>query len=216
MIENGYILHDTVDLCAKNVPDTKFPIFVSMGRMERVKGFDLLIRAFQKVYSVIPEAQLWLIGDGSLRSELEKECRERGLEHAIKILGYIKNPHEVLQHASIYVLSSRNEGLPNALIEALNALLPVISVDCVSGPREILTGQYTERNAYGIEYAPNGVLVENFPDEDERVEHLAKAMVELAKNPEMQEAFRNKAAQRAMEFSLDAYVEKMRNMLNSL
>jgi len=216
VIENGYVLHNVTETDIGRNHRSDFPVFVSMGRMEHVKGFDILISAFRRVHAVIPESQLWLIGDGSLRGDLEKECADNGLEHAVKFFGYLKDPHTVLQDASIYVLSSRNEGLPNALIEALNAQLPVISVDCISGPREILTGKYEKKTSFGIEHADNGILVENFPDEDKRVKYLAKAMIDLAGNPELQMSLRNRALQRAMDYSLESYIGKLQDLLASL
>lgn len=215
VIENGFFFSKKCDDSVIGF-ESKEPIYVSMGRLEYVKGFDLLIEAFEIVVQTIPKAQLWLVGDGSARRSLEDQAMTKHLQNNIRFWGYQKNPQHILKEASIYVLSSRNEGLSNAIVEALNVELPVIAIDCECGPREILSGKYREKETKNIEYVSYGVLVENFCDEKKRVEYLARAMSDLANNKKEQDNFRKKALSRSEDFSMNMYVKKINRMLDSL
>ena len=113
-------------------------LIVSVGRLEPQKNPGLLIRAFSIVCKNNSNVNLLFVGDGSLRSELEKSCRDLNLEDRIQFLGFSPNPYEVLRNADLFVLSSNYEGLGNVIIEALFCGLPIVSTDCPSGPSELL------------------------------------------------------------------------------
>lgn len=113
------------------------PIIVNVGRLEPQKDQSSLLRAFAK----LPEARrgsLLILGQGSLRGELERLSRELGIDRQVRFAGYVEDPLRYLRRADLYVLSSLYEGFPNALVEALLCGLPIVSTDCPSGPDEIL------------------------------------------------------------------------------
>ena len=84
-----------------------------------------------------------ILGGGEERSALETMIREFGLEQYIYIPGFVSNPYPYMAHASSFVLSSRWEGLPTIVVEAMSLGTPIISTDCPSEPREILMdGKY--------------------------------------------------------------------------
>ncbi|GBF36624.1 glycosyltransferase, partial [Methanofervidicoccus abyssi] len=114
-------------------------VFINIGRLMEPKGQWFLIRAFKKVVEKHPSAKLVILGKGELRKELEDLIRKLKLENNIFLLGVHKNPFKFLKNSQCYVHSSLWEGLPNTLIEALTLNLPIISTDCETGPREILT-----------------------------------------------------------------------------
>lgn len=122
---------------------------VAVGRLEYQKGFDILIHAFKLLSERLPNANLYLLGSGRLLHELRQQAIDLGIEHQVHFLGYIENPYPYIKYADIFVLSSRFEGFPNVLLEALSCGVKIISVDCESGPRDILSK---------LEY---GVLVES-------------------------------------------------------
>jgi glycosyltransferase involved in cell wall biosynthesis len=115
------------------------PVFLGVGKFKDQKGFDLLIRAFARVRAEIP-ARLVIIGEGKLRTALEGLRDELGLKDDVDLPGFANNPFAYMARASVFVLSSRFEGLPGVLIQAMAAGAPVVSTDCPSGPSEILRG----------------------------------------------------------------------------
>lgn len=118
------------------------PVIVGMGRLTRQKDFATLIRAFARVSRTMP-ARLIVLGEGEDRGDLEALCRQLGVAADVDLPGFVANPYALLSRARLFVLSSRWEGLPGALIEALACGARVVSTDCPSGPREILDdGRY--------------------------------------------------------------------------
>lgn len=115
------------------------PVVLGVGRLDEQKGFDLLIEAFQRIADQT-NARLMILGEGALRPQLEEQIRRYGLKERIQLPGFTENPYAYMAHAGLFVLSSRFEGLPTVLVEALYCDTPVVSTDCPNGPREILDG----------------------------------------------------------------------------
>jgi glycosyltransferase involved in cell wall biosynthesis len=118
------------------------PVVLAVGRLVEQKDFPTLIRAFAQVRRT-HKSRLLILGEGEERPALEALARQLGLEDGISLPGFVGNPYPYMSQASVFVLSSRWEGLPGALIEALYCGAPVVATDCPSGPREILAeGKY--------------------------------------------------------------------------
>ena len=113
------------------------PVVLAVGRLTKQKDFPTLIRAFARVRQTRP-ARLLILGEGPDRPVLEALVRQLGLEDDVALPGFVENPYVYMSRASLYVLSSRWEGLPTVLIEALYCGSPIVAMDCPSGPREIL------------------------------------------------------------------------------
>lgn len=113
------------------------PLIVSAGRLAPEKDFPTLLRAFALVRQQI-HAKLLILGEGESRPTLEALVRELGLGQDVDLPGFQVNPFPYLKAASLYVLSSKFEGLPGALIQAMSVGTPVVSTDCNTGPAEIL------------------------------------------------------------------------------
>jgi len=120
------------------------PVVLGAGRLTEQKDFELLIRAFARVRETHP-ARLVILGEGRLRGELERLADSLGARALVDLPGHTNNPYAFMSRAAVFVLSSRWEGSPNVLTEALALGTPVVSTDCPSGPRELLdSGRYGE------------------------------------------------------------------------
>jgi glycosyltransferase involved in cell wall biosynthesis len=118
------------------------PVILAVGRLSTQKDFSTLIRAFAQVRQA-HLARLLILGEGGERPALESLVRQLDLEQDVCMPGFVPNPYPYMRRASLFVLSSRWEGLPGVLIEALYCGVPLIATDCPSGPREILAdGRY--------------------------------------------------------------------------
>lgn len=115
------------------------PLILGVGGLRRQKGFDTLLRAFAKVRAN-RSCRLMILGDGHLRDSLIRLAGELGVADDFALPGFDSNPYRYLSRAAAFVLSSRWEGSPNALTEALAIGVPVVATDCRSGPREVLAG----------------------------------------------------------------------------
>ena len=111
---------------------------VALGRLTPEKGFDVLIAAFARIISRRPNARLVIWGEGPERENLEQLARDLGVADRVDLPGETRDPAAAIGDATIFVLSSRVEGFPNALLEAMALGRPVIAADCPHGPRDIV------------------------------------------------------------------------------
>lgn len=111
---------------------------ISVGRLTYQKGLDNLLKAFHQLTKNKPNVQLMILGEGPLCEELKNMTRELNIEDKVVFKGFVRNPYMYIKKSDIFVLSSRYEGFPNVLLEALVCGTKIISTDCESGPREIL------------------------------------------------------------------------------
>lgn len=112
--------------------------FLSVGRLTVQKGFDILINAFAILVKETPNAHLTILGEGNLKQELMEQAVTMGIEKNISFVGFKSNPYPYYKYADVYVLSSRWEGFPNSLLEALACGTKIVATNCKSGPREII------------------------------------------------------------------------------
>jgi glycosyltransferase involved in cell wall biosynthesis len=170
-------------------------IVVAMGRLVRQKGFDLLIEAFARCAGQHPEWSLIILGEGEERSNLESLIVATGLQERVRLAGKVPHPSQILGQADLFVLSSRFEGFPNALMEAMACKLAVISTDCPNGPRDIVRD--------GVD----GLLI---PPND--VNALAKGMDRLMADPMERQCLGASAVEVVERFS----IEKIMSMWDEL
>ena len=160
------------------------PVVLGVGRLTPQKDFATLIRAFALVRQQ-RHARLVILGEGELRSELEALIRSLRLQSDVSLPGFVNNPFSYMRRAAVFVLSSRCEGLPGVLIQAMACGTPVVSTNCPSGPAEILE---------------NGVWGRLVPVGD--VEALAEAILAT-----LDDGHYPDVARRAQDFAVERAVE---------
>jgi len=179
---------------SKNMRKEK--IILNIGRLEEQKGQKYLIESFARLKR--DDWKLVILGEGSLRKELEGVIKEFKMGDNIYLPGNIKNVDEWLEKASIFVLSSIYEGFPNALLEALGVGLPCISFDCPTGPNELIT------------HNENGFLVQ-LKDIDE----LTKRMEQLMADENLRKQFSKEAMKVNEKYSIEKISEKLLNFIGN-
>ena len=135
---------DEVRRAAASEPDhpwfaERAPVIVAAGRLTGQKDFATLLRAFATL-PASAEARLAVLGEGPERPALESLARELGVAERVALPGFRANPYPWYRRAAVVALSSRFEGMPNVLLEAMALGRPVVATDCPTGPAEVLEG----------------------------------------------------------------------------
>jgi glycosyltransferase involved in cell wall biosynthesis len=144
VIYNPVISEDMFRLAEEPVSHRWFlphcpPVVLAAGRLVALKGFDTLLMAFAQLLQYL-DAHLVILGEGEERTSLEQLAETLNIRSKVDFPGFDPNPFRYMRRASVFVLSSRYEGLPNVLIQAMACGCPVVSTNCPSGPDEILDG----------------------------------------------------------------------------
>ena len=117
------------------------PHLLAVGRLSQEKGFDLLLAALARLRRRFPSADLTILGEGRGRPALEMLAWVLGLRQAVRMPGEVELPAEWFRGATLFVLASRDEGLPNALLEAAAGGLPIVSTPTNAGLVDLLEGR---------------------------------------------------------------------------
>jgi glycosyltransferase involved in cell wall biosynthesis len=121
--------------------NTSGPQLLAVGRLSQEKGFDLLLKALAAVREQFPEVKLTLAGAGQEEAALKSLSRELGLEAVVCFAGHVDSPYAFFPDATLFVLPSRHEGMPNALLEAAAAGLPLVATPACGGVVDLLRGR---------------------------------------------------------------------------
>ena len=136
------VLSPSINEAARQYPPTWWRLgrkhVLAIGRLDAGKGFDMLLEAFQRALGENPLWDLVIMGDGPARKQLEDARSRLGLDKRVFLPGRVEHPWDVASRAEIFVLSSRYEGFPNVLLEAMAHGVPCVSFDCPVGPGQIV------------------------------------------------------------------------------
>jgi len=171
-------------------------VVLAAGRLVPQKGFDLLIRAWQRVATTYPDWQLRIYGEGAQRQRLQRQIDRSGLSGQVRLMGFSPALADELARASLFVLSSRFEGFPLVLLEAMAAGLPVVAFDCPTGPSAL------------IRPGVNGLLVppESVPD-------LARAIRRLLAHPRARQRLGEAARLTSLAYGSDMIALQWEHLL---
>lgn len=199
--------------------EKRFRYLVSMGRDDDMKGFWHMLKVFALVHEKIPEARLILLGAGNFM-HYKRLAEDLKVQEAVYFAGMQKEPYKYLKKGEVYLLTSLNEGFPNALVEGMALGLAPVSVDCMTGPAEILLGDEEEYCFSGsnenVIYGKYGILVpvmskerdlnaENILPEER---NMANLVIELLDNEEKLKHYQKAANERAQFFTYESYVRQ--------
>ena len=198
-------------------------IVVSMGREHDVKGFWHLIKAVSLAKKSIPDLRLMIIGAGEY-TEYKTLAEQLGMREDVLFTGVQTNPFALLKKADIYALTSESEGFPNALIEAMAVGLPCISVNCLTGPAEILHADYVQcSDENQTIHADYGILTGIFRgDKDLDATHITKeeerfadALQSLLSDEALYHHYCEAAKKRAEMFGMEQYLDNIRELIET-
>jgi glycosyltransferase involved in cell wall biosynthesis len=182
--KNVTIIPNSLSFIPKKQSSLENKHILAIGRLGYQKGFDRLVDAFSLIQDECDDWNVRIVGDGEDREKLLKHIIEKGLEQRITIVPPTDKIEDEYCNASMYVMSSRFEGLPMVLIEAKSCGLPIVSFDCPEGPADII------RN--GID----GVLVE-----DGNIKALSDAILRFVENPDIRKRYGQEAVKDIARFS---------------
>jgi len=200
VINNPYNIKQIEQLSKEKVIDFVFDntkrYLISVGRLIPLK------RNHELIYSLnnLPKnTEVIFIGDGKEKVNLISLSEKLNLKHRVHFLGQVENPYKYLSKSDIFVSCSESEGFPNVLVEAMICGVPVISSNCISGPREILAPN--NKNEFGLLF--------DVGDNEKMITYIQY----LFDNNEIKSNYIKKAKERAIDFSLDKIINKYKKVL---
>lgn len=215
VIYNFYDIERIKQLSKQDIPKEvkkvyKNPTIITVGRLSNQKGQWHLIRTFKKVKKEIPNAKLLILGEGELLTYFKELVNNLDITDDVYFLGFKSNPFKYISKADLFVFPSRYEGFPNALAEAMACGVPVVSSDCLSGPREILSPdldinlpmiediRYEE---YGVLVPrPDGIKYKANDSLTKEEEMLSEAIITMLNNEELLKRYSEKSLERIADF----------------
>ncbi|MBD5403649.1 MAG: glycosyltransferase family 4 protein [Treponema sp.] len=198
-LKNACVIPNSLSFTPRTFSSCRNKKMISLGRLTKQKGYDLLIDSMSMIKDEITDWSVEIFGAGEDKESLEHKIHENGLEDILSIKPPVSDVESVYSSSSIYLSSSRYEGLQMTLLEAQSCGVPCIVFDCPCGPAEIVEDNKT------------GFVV---PLGDRK--YFAKKILELVENERMRIEFGKNAAIEAGRFSSESVAEKWENLLAKL
>lgn len=197
LYKNSYIIPNPINVLSTPKKEEKFEI-VTAGRLTPQKNHKLLIDAFALLSEKYEKLQLKIYGGGGLRTELQNQIDTYGRSDVIKLCGNVSDLHERISSATLFVMTSKFEGLSNALIEAMMLGLPCVSTD-YPGVSEIITdGQ-------------NGLIVAG-----DNVDILAKTMEKVILDSDLRDKLSKNAIKKSQEYKKNIVLKKWEKIIEGV
>ena len=198
-LSNVEVIHNPLIFYSKKFSKCENKKLISVGRLVKQKGYDILIDVWNIISKKYPDWILEIYGEGSERENLQNKINKLGLEKSFLLKGIEKNIRDKYVESSIYVMSSRHEGMPMVLLEAMACGLSVVSFDCSCGPKDIIKDN------------EDGFLVK-FGD----IEQMAEKIEELIVNESKRKLFGKNARINVQRFSQDKIMNQWKKLFEDL
>lgn len=229
-IENGFNSSEIFEL-SHIIPNLNYYPFqdptkkriISVGTYRIEKGYWNLLKSFSYVLKKLPNVELVLMGSDPFnhKGELQKLSKILNIEKNVHLLDLQKNPYFFMRNSSIYALSSLNEGFPNSMVEAMILALPIVAVDCQTGPNEILNpfnkkinGENFNKVKYGL-LCPQMTRSPDFsPLLSKQHKIFANAIVHLLESKSQFDLYSSKAYSRGITYDVESWKLKLINMFD--
>ena len=191
----------------KDFFDTNYFNLVSVGRLDKGKNHQLLIKSLE--FFKLQKVRLYIFGDGILKTELEKTIQDLKLENYVFLMGFESNIYKYLKAADLFVFSSNHEGFPNVILEAMACELPIVSTNCPSGPNEIfkVNTDYDFSDNVVTDY---GILVPR-----NNIKKMVEAINILMQNKKYYQNCKNQVVKRVEDFEANKILDEFKlHLLN--
>lgn len=171
---------------------------ISVGRLQPQKGYDILIPAMKPVFDAHPDWHLDIYGEGPDRDMLQNMINALDLSSHITLCGYSDNIRHELRNSAISIVSSRFEGFPMAILEALSCGVPTVSFDCPQGPKQLLKDGA-------------GLLVE-----PENQEKMTESILKMIESPDLRESSKKQGYKNMQEYTPERITERWIELLSTI
>ncbi|EEX18503.1 glycosyltransferase family 4 protein [Prevotella veroralis] len=199
-LSNVTYIYNPLTIVPKNKSLVMDKTVIAVGRLDRQKGFDLLINAWEIVFASFPDWKLHIYGEGILREQLQSLIDRKGLSSSLVLCGATNNIISKYCESSIFILSSRTEAFGLVLTEAEACGLPIVAFDCPSGPRELM------------EDGENGFLVRPVGN----IEQLANRIIKLISDVSLRQKMGQRSSELSQKFSIENISKKWVQLYNQL
>lgn len=196
---NVYVIPNSTMYDKSKVAALNNKVVMTVGRLTYQKGYERLLESWSLVHKVYPEWSLQLYGDGEDRLKLIELCKKYCIDNSVVFFSPTPQIQERLLDASIYVMTSRFEGLPMTLIEAMSLGLPLVSFDCKTGPKDVI------KNGY------NGFLIH-----EGDIKSLAEYLMKLMKDEDLRLKMGHNSKIEGEKYSHEHIAELWENLFNNL
>lgn len=197
--KNVVVIPNPLTISTNKISDCEAKQAIAVGRLNREKGFDYLIEAWNLVHCQHPDWKLKIYGEGDIRSILQSQINTYGLQNSVCLEGNTSQILGKYLEASMFILSSRSEGFPLACLEALASGLPIVSFK-LTGVQDLIKN---ERNGY---------LIERMGD----TKSMANAISELMKNENRRQTFGANSFEIAKGYSIESIMNLWKELFNKL
>jgi len=197
--KNSFVIPNSISFFPEKKAVLENKIILAIGRMDFNKGYDLLLDVFEKLSPLHPDWILRLIGDGPLKKKIIARVETSGLNDRVEILSPTNQIIDQYLQASVYLMTSRTEGLPMVLLEAKACGLPIVSFNCETGPSDIVNN------------GKDGFLIDCF-----NIDQMTEKVAMLCSDAELRMKFGESGRENIKKFLPDVIAQKWETLFRQI